>query len=275
MRKLNLEECKELELNILSTVADFCDKHGLRYYLTYGTLIGAVRHKGFIPWDDDVDINMPRDDYNKFLHLFNEEMKNSNYFVIDPRTKRSRHSFAKVIDTRTIKKEPGLCYHEGEELGIDIDIFPLDGMPSDDNEYQIWYKKLYHIYYVYANKITDIRSRHTVFGKIKMLAMKLLSGAMFKTKESLLKKAEILHSAYPYENSEYVGSIESAYQWKGNRVKKENFDGFVMVPFEGYSFKAPQGYHQILTSIYGDYMKLPPIDKQVTHHSNEIFWIGD
>lgn len=271
MQELNVEEGKKIELNILLTIAEFCDRHNLRYFLTYGTLIGAIRHGGFIPWDDDVDITMPRKDYNEFLRLFNEEMKKSHYLVINPYDGRSRHSFAKVIDTQTIKIEPSIFYRKGEELGIDVDIFPLDGMPSDDKEYEMWYQKLYRIYSRYVHKIIDPRSVNSKIGKLKLLVRKSLHGTMLVTKKALLDKAAKLHSEYPYESSEYVGAMESMFNGKGNRVKKENFDDFVMVKFEEYSFKAPKGYHEILTSIYGDYMKLPPEEKRVTHHTNKIY----
>lgn len=267
-----MEEGKKISLNILLAIADFCDKHDLRYYLAYGTLIGAVRHKGFIPWDDDIDINMPREDYNKFLLLFNEEMKGSPFYAVNPYEKRSRHPFVKVINTRTIKKEPGFIYQRGEELGIDVDIWPLDGMPENDCEYEKWHAELSKIYKRHLNKVYDVRAKTSITEKIKCLVKKVLNGAIFVTKENLLKKAEMLHEKYPYDKSKYVGTMESLWNSKGNRVKKENFDEFVDMEFEGYLFKGPKGYHDILTSIYGNYMKLPSVEKQITHHSNNIFY---
>lgn len=273
MKELTVEESNKVALDILLTIADFCDKHNLRYYLTYGTLIGAVRHNGFIPWDDDIDITMPREDYNAFLKLFNEEMKDAQYRVIAPYDKQSKHPFAKVTDTRTVKREEGLYYDvtDGVELGVDVDIFPLDGTPTDDAEYDAWYKKLYRVYFRLLCKTWDVRGGGSLVRKLKIVVGKCMYGTMFTTKNALLNKAAKLHAEYPYEKCEYVGSIESAFNGKGNRVRKEYFDDFVMVSFEGYSFKAPKGYHEVLTSIYGDYMQLPPEEKRVTHHANKIY----
>ena len=132
MKEISFEESKKLELDILLAVADFCNKNNLTYFLAYGTLIGAIRHKGFIPWDDDIDIQMPREDYNKFIETFSHE----RYKTIAPGTPLSKHSFVKVIDTETVKIEAHKKYKKGF-LGVDIDIFPLDGTPSDENEYNL------------------------------------------------------------------------------------------------------------------------------------------
>ena len=158
MREISFEEAKTIEKDILLDIVDFCDTHGLRYYIAYGTLIGAVRHQGFIPWDDDIDINMPREDYNEFLRTYNAERE--NYRVIDPRSDIARHSFAKVIDVRTVKDEPMINCRE--PLGIDVDIFPLDGMPDDMQAYDAWYAELYHIY----EKLTTKALRASYYPKL-------------------------------------------------------------------------------------------------------------
>lgn len=131
MRNISFEEMKKVELEILSFFADFCETHNLRYFLAYGTLIGAIRHKGFIPWDDDVDIQMPREDYDILISLFNIG-NDSPYRLISPLEKQSCYTIVKIIDTRTIKIENGI---KNDPLGIDIDIFPLDGIPSVDKAY--------------------------------------------------------------------------------------------------------------------------------------------
>ena len=154
MKPMSFEETKQVELEILTNVAEFCDKHEIQYFLAYGTLIGAVRHKGFIPWDDDIDIWMPRADYNRFLKIYNKENSDSQYKVISPYDKISRHTFVKVVDTRTVKIESGIDYSNGY-LGIDVDIFPLDGQPDNDKDYFKWYNKLQKYYKLYPYLIMD------------------------------------------------------------------------------------------------------------------------
>lgn len=264
MKEISFEEAKKVELDILVDIARFCDEHNLRYYLAYGTLIGAIRHKGFIPWDDDIDITMPREDYNEFLRTYNQEGK--IYRVINPREDIACHSFAKVIDTRTVKIEPMVAYKEN--LGIDVDIFPLDGMPDDKETYDKWYSELYRIYEKMTIKNLNRAYYPRLATRLKLQAKQLF----YPSRRRLLDKAKALHEQYPYEKSAFVGSMESEWNWKGNRNKKELYAEAVEVDFEGLKFKAPVGYDAILRGIYGDYMQLPPEEKRVTHHTNKMYW---
>ena len=268
MRELSLDEFKEHELNILVDVAEFCDNHGLRYFIAYGTLIGAVRHKGFIPWDDDIDIQMPRPDYERFLKLYNVEGKNNNiYKSINPYDKDSKHTFCKVVDLSTVKIEQGISYRTGEELGIDIDIFPLDGQPDDDNEFLAYYNKKYNQYKKFSYVVNDYKERSWK-GKIAFIVPYVINRIVGKRK--ILDRIK-RYNVYEYDHSNYVGSTSCLFNSKNNRFKKEWFDNSVQLDFEGYKLKAPCGYHEILTQMYGDYMKLPPKDQQVTHHTNKAY----
>ena len=262
-KAITFEEQKRISLEILKNVAEFCDNHGLQYFLAYGTLLGAVRHKGYIPWDDDIDIQMPRADYNKLIEIFNSEKTVGYYKLIAPTDKSARHTFVKVTDTRTIKLEPEIDYSNGM-LGVDIDIFPIDGQPQGDEQYDKWYHALIRLYSLHYLFVID--PKKTMKRKIVLPLLNLLTN-----KEKVLKRAQKLHAKYPYDSSEYVGTIESNYNIKQNRHKKELFSEVTMLKFEDTYLKAPTGYDEILTTLYGNYM-VPP-KNQTTHHINEAYWI--
>ena len=262
--KLSVQEEKKIALDILLDFAEFCDAHDLQYFLAYGTLIGAIRHKGYIPWDDDIDVQMPREDYDRLIHIYNSEKKNQNFELIDPWSKRARHSFVKIVDNRTVKVEPGIDYRNGY-LGIDIDVFPLDGMPSDDAKLDKWHRSLMRVYNMYLYCVLD--TKKSLKRKIAVPLIRFFTGG----KNALLKKAMKLHAKYPYGSCEYVGSIESPWNNKRERSKKSCFVDSVLVEFEGHLLKAPIGYHEILTATFGDYMT-PPED-QTTHHVNAAYLI--
>lgn len=212
---------------------------------------------------------MPRPDYEKFLKLYNEKGKNNSiYRVINPNEKASKHTFAKVVDIRTKKVEQGIKYNEDECLGIDIDIFPLDGQPFDENIFLKYYKTKFKEYRKFSHIVTNYLDR-SLKGKIAFAIPYLL--AMITGKKRILNKIDKINKLYLYDESEFVGATSSLYNSQKNRFKKEWFEDFVELTFEGYTFKAPCGYHEVLTKMYGDYMQLPPIDQQITHHTNKIY----
>ena len=261
-KPISIVESKKIQFNILRQVANFCEKNNLRYFLAYGTLIGAIRHKGFIPWDDDTDIWMPRKDYNLFLDKFNS---NESYRVINPKEDIAKHSYAKVIDTQTIKIEPNIKYNQF--LGIDIDVFPLDGVPENEEDSILFYEKLQKIYRKHTVCILYPKSRN-ILRNIKIIIKKLFS----VDRKKLLLQAEEMHKEYPYEGCKYVACYESSFNSIKNRSLKSDFEDYIMVEFEGEMFRAPIGYDRILKNIYGNYMQLPPEEKRITHHTNKIFW---
>lgn len=267
MRKLSVEETKKLELDILKDVTSFCEAHNIRYFLAYGTLIGAVRHKGFIPWDDDIDLQMPRPDYEKFMALYNEKKTCAYYKAQRPLQDGSIHTMLKVIDTRTVKIEKGIRYgDESQYPGIDIDIFPIDGQPDDDKVYEKYYKKKRQIF----KEIYELVGTYS--WKRKLLYLFPRIHAHILGKEKLFEKIRKINAPYAYETCQKVGATDSLYNGIKNRTEKKNYESHVLLPFEGEMFRAPVGYDEILSSFYGDYMQLPPPDKQVTHHKNETYW---
>ena len=271
LKPMSFEENKNVQLSILKDVAAFCEKNNLEYFLAYGTLIGAVRHEGYIPWDDDIDIQMPRDSYDKFIELYAKECEanGSVYRLITPYDACAKHTMLKVIDSRTVKIESGIRY-DSEYLGIDIDVFPIDGMPSNKLLFHVWYQLLYVAYSFAHLKNLDYQS-----GRLKRRFWGTLMSVLPIKRSWILNFAGFIHSLCPISTSNYVGSMEMPFNSKKNRVPKRIFSGFIMKKFEDAMFRCPSDYDFILTSLYGDYMKLPPLEKQVTHHTNNVFWKED
>lgn len=270
MKEITLSESKTIMLDILKEVAKFCDDNNIRYSLAYGTLLGAIRHKGFIPWDDDIDIMMPRPDYNRFVRLYH---KNGNYAISSPLIdKGCFYVYSKIYDDRTLKYENGINYQHYPVLGIDIDVFPLDGVPNDLNNKT--YLLLSNIRYKLGRQIALIVAPncHQPSLKGKIINALITPVCRLIGKDFFIKKYIQLATHYPYEKSDYVHvsfpSIASIHL----KHQKKNMEKRVKVWFEDSEYWAPACYDDYLKSMYDDYMQLPPKEKQQTHHSNKIYW---
>ena len=262
MRELSLDEIKQIELDLLIDVAKFCNSHDITYFLAYGTLIGAVRHQGFIPWDDDIDIQMPREDYERFLVLYNEKKTNNSYLVVSPYEKNARHPYGKVIDTRTLKREASVRYENNQPLGVDIDVFPLDGLSPDEEERQKLYTKRKRMYQCHLFSILDPSK-----GKLKTRVVSWICGKFGKN--FFFRKSQKI-KWFDYNQSDFV-SDQSNLNIFNKPLKREWFDKTIDLPFEGHMFKVPVGYDQVLIEEYGDYMTLPPEENRVTHHTCKMY----
>lgn len=273
MKEIGLRQAQLLELDILLSFANYCEKQKLTYFIAYGTLLGAVRHKGFIPWDDDVDVWMPRQDYNRLVSSFNTEMDHTHLQLISPLDAISRHSFVKIIDTRTVKIETNFDYAPGA-LGIDIDIFPLDGQPEDDVAFQNWYGKLEKCY---QNADFPVRLTHECRRKRYLkAAMNILGGKRHRLgiwiKRHYQKKANRLHKAFPCSGSKYIGAVEHCFGCELDRFDAALFRDTTLLEFEGHLLRAPSQYETVLQLLYGDYMTLPPENQRFSHLIDQAYW---
>lgn len=257
MKEMTHKEVKQLQLDILSSVHDFCDSNGLRYSLAGGTLLGAVRHKGFIPWDDDIDILMPRPDYELFIQKYQKEHHVVQNYITD---KGYFFLFTKIYDDRTTIIE------DRTKTGVCIDVFPVDGLPNKEeatnyidrqNEYVEELKK--------NTQYFKFRKGH--FLKLRYY-IKLL---IYPSRESTIKKLEELHNTYKFESSSYAGAVSGMYGIR-ELLESDVFKEYIDLPFEDRSFKCLAQYDKYLTSLYGDYMLLPPEEKRVGDHNFTAYW---
>ena len=262
MTEINLDELKKTQIEILNYVTEFCEKNSINYWLDCGTLLGAIRHKGYIPWDDDIDIGMLRKDYDKFIGLFGKE--NGNYeFVCYENTPDFYVAFGKVYDKRTVLYEPD---ENGFKLKVNIDVFVYDNAPDDDKELKKTFDerdRMHEIYSIWSQKITFKREFFINLARLMRKGLYYVFCPEIRKGEKII--GDMIKNSAKYANAatERVGNFTSA-----SRVvcSKRVFDSFVNVTFEGREYKAPAGYDEWLKSFYGNYMELPPVEKRVSAH---------
>lgn len=271
MEKISLEEQKKIQLDILKYTADICEKNNINYFLGGGTLLGAIRHKGYIPWDDDIDIMIPREGYEKLIELFNNKEDNDYKLLCYKNCNDYYYPFAKIVNKKTKMEE--LKFNEIEEMGIYIDVFPIDFLPNDANKIKNIFKKYDRMYKLIA--IQNARNLNKVTEKkLKLLLKKVLLPFVRKPKikKMLLKKIDEL--ACDYKNTNKVACISGRYL-EVEIMPKEYISDSILVDFEDMKFRIPIGYDEYLRKHYGDYMKLPPKEKQVAEHETIAYWRGE
>ncbi len=266
MKQITPSEAKKIELDILRYVHKICTENNIRYWVCGGTLIGAVRHNGFIPWDDDVDINMPRPDFERFKKIAGS----SRYKLLTAENDNYFYAAAKLVDTKTVLSENNFV-GEIEELGVYLDIFPLDGLPDNINKAKKEFRKRkiaagrFRMFYTNGPDMSDGLLKY-IYRYIRWIKDKKITGI-----NKLQKKLLELELKYDYDSSELVCSIGGRYKYK-EIYPKRFFESVITHKFEDTEVNIPSGYKDFLTQMYGDYMKLPPKEQQVSNHDFTAFW---
>jgi lipopolysaccharide cholinephosphotransferase len=264
-----LKEIHEIELEMLDAVDYICNKYNLRYFLAGGTLLGAVRHKGFIPWDDDVDISMPRNDYDKFLEIMEEGYRDFAYYRIYQVKEKSDYSFpfAKLSDMRTIIKNYSKEFNI-QGMGAYIDIFPIDGFGNDLKNA----KKIIVKQNVKGHRISRAFSGFSGCSLVKKCTLLIWKiQYFFKGREKSYRILEQELRKNEFDTSKYVGST---FGLRGEKeiIEQRYFADSLKMKFENREYKVPVGYDQYLKQMYGDYMQLPPVNERIAPHNMDIYW---
>lgn len=272
MEKMTLTEQKLVMMEILIYIDQLADKHNLRYSLWGGTLLGAVRHKGFIPWDDDIDISLPREDYEKLLKL----LINQNKYKLFEYSLQENYtwSWAKLTHkgTEDNKKK---YFHTGTSHGIFVDIVPIDGFPLGEKDIKTLKRKLHRLnliirssqFHNYASSI----HLPIALKKLVLLFPLFVYSRIRGGKETFTRKLNQLSVQYSLYEADKCGHLLSRYKTNLG-YPSSIWDELKIYGFEGHSFKGIADSHTYLTLLYGeDYMKIPPKEKQVTHEEHEFY----
>lgn len=263
MNKIFDKEVKKIQMEILQNVHDFCVENDINYTLTFGTLLGAIRHRGYIPWDDDIDIAMPYPDYQKFIKLYN--LNNQHYKVIDVENdKKFPYIMAKIEKNNTLIKEPNVDY----DFGINIDLFPIYGMPNSLEKQEKHFNKIKRLQKLLRFKFIKYNKDRAWYKNFFVMIIRLIIKPFnFYTLRKLIRK-------YPYDKVKNV-KITSFEMKKLSVFPKEYFEQKIKIGFEGQEYYIPLMYENILNSIYGNYMEFPPKEKQISHHCYDAYIVEE
>ncbi len=259
---LSLTEIKETTFALLKHFSDFCQENNISFLLSNGTLLGAVKYGGFIPWDDDIDVFVPRKDYDKLIEIY----KDYDKYKLFSRERNSEYKFpfAKLCDMTTVKAEVNM--NNGVQLGLDIDIFPLDSCSKHILKPNVQRKiKIYQVGCVLSKFISSKGKpihKRAVIGFCRLLGFNFFCNGLIKTIRKEMSMGD-----------EYMGCLMWPIYGEREIIPSEVFAETITVDFEGGRFPAPAGYDIYLRSLYGDYEKDPPVEKQKSHHSYTAYRI--
>ena len=256
MEKISLEEKHRIQIEMLKEIDTFCSQHGIRYSLAFGTLIGAIRHKGFIPWDDDMDIMMPISDMLKFKESFKSD--SLKYIDIDTDS-NFKFPFSRIFNNMTFSK----CGRYNNDIGINIDLYPIVDIPYDKEIQSKFFRKAIRLQKI-RRFLMLCNSAITRFFPIKRIF--LLKYYVKKNHDFLLQSG-----SYGKTKRYFIICMPLA---KRKKVifNVDLFENLVNVQFEGLNVKSIGKYDTYLRQVYGNYMQLPPEEDRVPYHGGDYYW---
>ena len=268
MEEMTLREIQLVSLDIMKDIHAFCVRNNIRYTLAYGSLIGAVRHKGFIPWDDDIDIWMPRPDYERFCKSYQSE---AGLKILSPYCDDNYFYFAKVYDDQRTRVEMKWLHRDGD-LGVWIDVFPIDGIADDMNQFLIDYSQIHET----MRKINSIRAEYTFYRRscglmslkhdLRLFVKRICYGDLYKLRRRLTE----LCTSNKWGQTSKCSSLYCIDAYRKNKPEcfdTSDFIEYELTDFETEKFYITKGYDHILKSIYGEYMVIPLESERQSHQN--------
>lgn len=264
MKPITQEELRSIQIDMLDHISKFCDEHQIRYSLAFGTLLGAVRHKGFIPWDDDIDIMMLREDYNKFRSQYLDKNRSGRYQLIDHEIEAEYYMpFMKIHDTQTLFYGDNECGCE-KKIGVWIDIFPIDRLPNNKCHAFLFFMisryffgKIIASYYWASQK----KSLKSIFAR----------GIAWVFSKKWLKKRYNFYSSFNSRTDFNTAANVFFWNFHGKRVPFTCYLEAELLNFEDRKYSAIKDYDTYLTALYGDYMTPPPVGQRRTHSGSPVW----
>ena len=268
---MTMQETQRAALEILCRVTQICEEQGLRYFLVYGTLIGAVRHHGFIPWDDDVDIMMPRPDHDRLMAYLEEHIGEYPHLEVFKRKTCPEYPYmiTRISDNRyDLRMENEKPFG----MGVFIDIYPYDGLGNTRKEAVRFGMRGDRISSLCYQATRDHFAIETTTSPLrKAIKYPVYLFCRMCGKEIFQDMLGKMAGKKPYDTSRFVGCVI----WLSWGVKdmylRKWFDNYVYLPFEEYQFRAPAEYEKVLRHTYGDFMKLPPEEERIGHHYYSVY----
>ena len=259
-----VEKIHSIVFEILCDIDDFCRENNILFFLAGGTCLGAVRHQGFIPWDDDADLIMPREDYERFFDLFSQVFKDK-YGVAslstDPTWKREH---GRIWNKKTVRRVKNI---ETDEIGVFVDVFAIDGLPNSKLCRKLFFMKM-KIYS--ALKYTCVKKCYLDGEKFRIIKTLIAFFTKPFGPRYFAEKMDRAAKRYSFRESRLVAASTAVNYGERETIEREHVSKAVYLPFEGRSFPVPVGYETYLTNEYGDYMKIPQnaAERGFTHLAN-------
>ena len=268
-KPISREENRRILIDMLDALAGFCDTHGIYYTLSGGTLLGAIRHRGFIPWDDDIDVNMPRPEVERLYQLSKGQI--GRYRLVKPGDDRFTGAFYRLYDMDTIMENAlGMRNDKPTFNPVFIDIFPVEGLPDSKIA-----RKIYYELAAILRKTMRVAQRDNVAAKNKRQLILNYLGyypAHWIGYHRLVDRFQRFIQKYDFDQSDMVGVMSAARFKTEEIIDKKGYLTPVDVEFEGKIYRGPSNYDRYLSQLYGDYMELPPVEKRQTHHTFKVYW---